>query len=68
MTETPREAPDQTGTASSGIPTTGQPAVDSALASLQGLESEPLADHHDRLAAVHEELHAALNADQSGAG
>jgi len=56
-------------TAQSGtIPVTGQPAVDHALAALQGLESEPLADHHDRLAAVHEDLHAALNPDQPDAG
>ncbi|GAB3925039.1 hypothetical protein GCM10011575_04770 [Microlunatus endophyticus] len=72
MTEPDQQA-DQQGergaTAESGtIPVTGQPAVDHALTALQGLESEPLTDHHDRLAAVHEELHAALNPDQPDAG
>lgn len=47
---------------------TGVPAVDQALASLNGLESSPLAEHHDRLAHVHEELHRVLQADdESGA-
>jgi hypothetical protein len=35
--------------------------VDKALESLQGLESAPLDEHHDRLARVHEDLHRALN-------
>ncbi len=43
---------------------TGEPEVDRALESLSGLESLPLADHHDRLARVHEELHRALNPTQ----
>jgi len=50
------------------VPRTGEPTVDAALDSLQGLESEPLADHHDRLVRVHEELHAALHAEQPDAG
>ena len=47
------------------VPGTGEPEVDRALESLQGLESAPLSDHHDRLARVHEELHSVLSADQS---
>jgi hypothetical protein len=46
-------------------PVTGDPDVDQALKSLQGLESEPLGAHHDRLARVHEDLHRALNSDHS---
>lgn len=45
-------------------PDTGEPVVDQALESLHGLESAPLADHHDRLARVHEDLHRALNTEQ----
>lgn len=45
------------------VPVTGEPEVDRALESLQGLESAPLSEHHDRLARVHEQLHSALNAD-----
>jgi hypothetical protein len=44
-------------------PVTGQPQVDQALESLQGLESAPLSEHHDRLARAHEDLHQALNTD-----
>jgi hypothetical protein len=49
-------------------PVTGEPTVDRAVESLRGLESAPLADHHDRLARVHEDLHGALNADHPGSG
>jgi hypothetical protein len=49
----------------SAAPVTGEPEIDLALESLQGLEDAPLTDHHDRLARVHEELHSALNADRS---
>lgn len=63
----PVEDQNEAGADRSGVPVTGEPAVDRALESLQDLESLPLADHHDRLARVHEELHAALNAEHSGA-
>lgn len=50
-----------------GMKSTGDPAVDQALASLEGLESRPLAEHHDLLAQVHDQLHGALHAeDESG--
>jgi hypothetical protein len=41
-------------------PATGVPAIDDALQSLPGLQSTPLAEHHDRLARAHEALHVAL--------
>lgn len=45
-------------------PVTGESEVDRALESLQDLDSQPLNDHHDRLARAHEELHRALNSEQ----
>lgn len=42
------------------VPTTGDPAIDDALQGLRDLPSVPLGEHHDRLARVHEALHAAL--------
>lgn len=65
MTEPQAESPRQGGVDRSDAPETGEPQVDRALESLQGIESAPLSEHHDRLARVHEELHAALNADHS---
>lgn len=62
------EQPEQPAGGVADLPRTGEPEVDRALESLQGLESAPLADHHDRLARVHEDLHAALNADRSRTG
>jgi len=59
---------DQSAVGQPDAPVTGEPAVDRALESLQGLESAPLADHHDRLARVHEELHTALNTEHPGSG
>jgi hypothetical protein len=53
--------------AGSGIPVTGEPDVDRALESLQDLDSTPLAEHHERLSRVHEELHRALNPQQGPA-
>ena len=42
------------------VQSTGDPTIDDALQSLNDLPSTPLAEHHDRLAGVHEALHAAL--------
>ena len=42
-------------------PDTGAPAVDHALRGLADLDSAPLAEHHDRLAKVHEVLQEALD-------
>ena len=42
-------------------PATGDPEIDRALSELVDLPSRPLAEHHDRLAAVHEVLHRALD-------
>lgn len=68
MTDPQPDQPEQRQGAVTDLPRTGEPEVDRTLESLQGLESAPLADHHDRLARVHEELHAALNADRSRTG
>lgn len=40
---------------------TGNDQVDTALTALDDLEDDDLANHHDRLAAAHEELHRALS-------
>ena len=42
-------------------PDTGDPGVDHALRGLADLDSAPLAEHHDRLAKVHEVLQEALD-------
>jgi hypothetical protein len=42
-------------------PGTGDSAVDHALRGLADLDSAPLAEHHDRLAKVHEVLQEALD-------
>jgi hypothetical protein len=42
------------------VPSTGDPTIDEALQDLQDLPATPLAEHHDRLARVHEALHVAL--------
>ena len=42
-------------------PSTGDPEIDRALNELADLPSRPLDEHHDRLAAVHEVLHRALD-------
>jgi hypothetical protein len=47
-------------------PSTGDPAIDAALQAVEDLPSIPLAEHHDRLARVHEALHVAL--ERSGDG
>jgi len=44
-------------------PATGDPEIDRALGELADLPSLPLAERHDRLAAVHEVLHRALDRD-----
>ena len=51
-------------------PSTGDPAIDDALQGLHDLQFSPLAEHHDRLAQVHETLHVALerSGDEPGAG
>jgi hypothetical protein len=48
------------------VPSTGDPAIDTALQDVDDLQSAPLAEHHDRLARVHEALHVAL--ERSGDG
>lgn len=68
MTDPRAEQPEQPQTIGPDVPRTGEPEVDRALESLRGLESAPLPEHHDRLARVHEELHAALNADRADSG
>ena len=50
-----------------GPPPTGDAAIDEAVLGLGELAATPLADHHDRLAQVHEVLSAALDpADPAG--
>lgn len=44
-----------------GPPQTGDAEVDAALSELTDLPERPLAEHHDRLARVHEVLHGALD-------
>ena len=44
-----------------GPPPTGDPAIDEAVLGLGELAATPLADHHDRLAQVHDVLSAALD-------
>ncbi|MFW6599524.1 hypothetical protein ACQBAU_11130 [Propionibacteriaceae bacterium Y2011] len=44
-----------------GWSATGHPAVDATLASVADLDRVPLADHAERLAAAHEQLHATLD-------
>ena len=46
-------------------PDTGQPPVDDALRGLADLSSAHLAEHHDRLAKVHEALQEALDRTDS---
>ena len=43
-------------------PATGLPAVDDALDGLADLDRRPVSEHHTELAAVHEVLHAELDA------
>ena len=42
-------------------PQTGDAEIDRALGELADLPSTPTSEHHDRLAAVHEVLHHALD-------
>ena len=44
-----------------GPPVTDDAAIDDALLGLSELAATPLPEHHDRLAQVHEVLHAALD-------
>jgi len=55
----PRDEMDPTGVV--GPPLTDDAAIDDALLGLGELEATPLTEHHDRLAQVHEVLHAALD-------
>jgi hypothetical protein len=57
--ETPHEGVVD-GPDAAAVPSTGDPTIDDALQSLNDLPSTPLAEHHDRLARVHEALHVAL--------
>ncbi len=43
-------------------PSTGEPAVDAALAALAALDQRPVTDHPELLARVHRDLDAALRA------
>jgi len=47
---------------------TGDAEVDAALRALDDLAETPLAEHHDRLAAAHERIHAALDPDRADSG
>jgi hypothetical protein len=50
-------------------PQTGDGEIDGALSELADLPTTPLSEHHDRLAAVHEVLHHALDrADEPDRG
>jgi len=49
-------------------PSTGDAEIDRALSELADLPSMPLSEHHDRLAAVHEVLHQALDRDELDRG
>ncbi|MFC7619085.1 hypothetical protein [Microlunatus sp. GCM10028923] len=42
-------------------PRTDVEEIDAALTELDGLADQPVAEHHDRLARVHEALHTALH-------
>jgi hypothetical protein len=55
----PEAEVDPTGVA--GPPTTDDATIDDALLGLGELAATPLPEHHDRLAQVHEVLHAALD-------
>ena len=55
----PGDEVDPTGVV--GPPLTDDAAIDDALLGLGELASTPLPEHHDRLAQVHEVLHAALD-------
>ena len=37
------------------------PALAAALEEIRDLDAQPLAEHHERLRAVHEAMHAVLN-------
>ena len=50
------------------LPSTGDAEIDRALSELTDLPSTPLGEHHDRLAAVHEVLHRALERDEPDHG
>ncbi|MDQ0031943.1 hypothetical protein [Arthrobacter bambusae] len=47
-----------------GMATTGDAAVDSALARLQGVSAVPVAEHSAIYADIHDSLLAALDADE----
>lgn len=47
-------------------PRTGQPTIDAALESLADLPTRPLAEHHERLAAVQDVLGGVLDSSRSG--
>jgi hypothetical protein len=55
----PKAEVDPTGVV--GPPTTDDATIDHALLGLGELAATPLPEHHDRLAQVHEVLHAALD-------
>lgn len=47
---------------------TQNPAVDQALSGLVDLDRQPLAGHHDRIAAAHEQVRTALDPVRDPAG
>jgi hypothetical protein len=49
------------------LPSTGLAAVDEAVARLADLDERPVSEHHEVLAAVHEVLHAELQASSGRA-
>lgn len=55
------EAPSNANGNGNTPPQTGDVEIDRALGELADLSSTPLSEHHDRLVAVHEVLHRALD-------
>lgn len=65
MTEEPNRTDESNGDHQAGpvvppAPETGHDRVDPVLTELEGLDDQPVADHHDRLARAHEALHGVL--------
>lgn len=58
------EAPPQPDAPVRGAAATGDTAVDRALAPLDGLETRPLAEHHDLLGEAAAELNRILDRDE----
>ena len=52
---------DPSSPAPSGPPEVDHPELARALAEIDDLDAQPLAEHHERLRAVHEAMHTVLN-------